>query len=295
MTTTVGCSDADDKLACLRGKDYDTLNAAFNVSGLRFSSAPDGGMIPDSPYNAMLNGEFVQVPMIQGANSDEGSGFGPRGINNDSDFRQYLTRSGFDEQSVAILEAVYPDIPAVGLPETLNRTLNSTWGSQFKRAAAFGGDLSMHAGRRFVNQQYARYNTSTYAYRFNARPYPFGPDIGVVHFQEVAFVFDNTEGLGYADNPFQDAPRSHIDLAKHMSCMWASFIATLDPNYQGMQAPEWPVYVNGEGGDPVTGNGGYGKNYVFQANGTGSYAEDDTYRAAGIAALNRMWGDVLGR
>lgn len=298
VTETVGCGDADDKLACIREQPFEALNDAINVTGLRFGPAPDGDFLPESAYNALLNGDFVKVPYMIGANSDEGSGgFGASAINNDSDFRAYLLRSGFDDQSATIIEATYPNIPAVGIPASLTWTLNSTYGYQFKRASAIGGDLSFHAGRRLVNQQYARHNVTTYSYRFNTIPNPLPAYIGVAHFQEVAFVFDNTEGLGYADDakPFENVPQSHFDLAKLMSSMWASFIATGDPNNHGLQAPVWPVYTNGEGGDPETGMGGYGKNMVLQANGTGSYVEDDVYRAAGIAALNKMWGSVFGR
>lgn len=156
----------------------------------------------------------------------------------------------------------------------------------------------MTAPRRFINQQYARYNTTTYAYRFNTIPYPLPLQVGVAHFQEVAFVFDNTGGLGYAPNakPFTNAPQSYYDLAELMSKMWVSFAVEGNPNGHGVEgAPVWPVYVNGEGGKVESGMGGYGKAMVLQANGTGSYVEDDTYRAAGMAALNGMWGSVFGR
>jgi carboxylesterase type B len=297
ITDVAGCGDEDDKLSCLRGKDFDTLNTAFNRTGIRFGPAPDGDFIPNSTYGAVINGDFVKVPYMIGANSDEGTSFGPVGINNDSDFRRYLLQSGLTEDSAPIIEATYPDIPAIGIPATLTWTLNSSYGYQFKRGNAFGGDLSMHAGRRLTNQQYANYNVTTYSYRFNTIPYPLPNYIGVAHFQEVAFVFDNTDGLGYAANakPFTDVPESYFYLAQLMSSMWASFIATGDPNNHKMTAPHWPVYTNGPGGDPVTGAGGYGKNMVLQANDTGSYVEDDTYRATGIAALNQMWGTVFGR
>ena len=36
------------------------------------------------------------------------------------------------------------------------------------------------------------------------------PEIGVTHFQEVAFVFNNVHGLGYAINPFLGKPQSYV-------------------------------------------------------------------------------------
>ena len=297
VTQSAGCGDADDKLDCLRQQDYETLNSAFNVTGLRFTSSPDGGIVAENTYDAMLNGDFVKVPYLIGTNSDEGSGgFGAMGVNNDSDFRAYLLSQGFNETTAPIIEATYPDIPAIGIPATLTWSLDETYGKQFKRVSAFGGDFAFTAGRRFINQQYARHNVSSYAYRFDTIPYPLNSIIGVAHFQEVAFVFDNTEGLGYAENPFQGKPQEYFDLAELMSKMWASFIATGDPNGHGIKgAPEWPVYSNGDGGKAASGFGGYGKDMVLHANGTGPFVEDDVYRATGIAALNSMWGSVFGR
>lgn len=191
VTQSAGCGDADDKLGCLRQKDYETLNTAFNVTGLQFTGAPDGGIVSEHTYDAMLNGNFVKVPYLIGTNSDEGSGgFGVNGINNDSDFRAYLLSQGLNETTAPIIEATYPDIPAIGIPATLTWTLNETYGKQFKRVSAFGGDFAFTAGRRFINQQYARHNVTSYAYRFDTIPYPLPAQVGVAHFQEVAFVFD---------------------------------------------------------------------------------------------------------
>ena len=297
ISDTVGCSNSSDTLGCLRSTNYETLNAAINVTmAYDFYPYVDGDMIQGSTYEQMLNGSFVRVPYLIGANSDEGTAFGMRGINNDSDFRMYLASTGADEQSIAILEAVYPNIPSVGIPETVTEPLNSTYGSQYKRSCAIGGDFAFHASRRLTNQQYARYNTTSYAYRFNTIPYPLDNIIGVTHFQEVAFVFNNINGLGYAENPFQGKPPSYYTLSKLMSCMWVSFIHDGNPNNHGqIDVPEWPEYRNGNGGEAVSGFGGYGKTFVFQANGTGSYVEDDNYRAQGIAAMNSMWGSQFGK
>jgi hypothetical protein len=58
---------------------------------------------------------------------------------------------------------------------------------------------------------------------------------GAVHFQEVAFVFYNTEGLGYPQNggpnPLGGPEReSLLVLAKQMCRMWISFVNYGDPN-----------------------------------------------------------------
>ena len=62
--------------------------------------------------------------------------------------------------------------------------------------------------------------------------------VGAVHFQEVAFVFFNTEGYGYPQNmnpnPMGGAGRPiYVALAQQMVRMWISFINDLDPNAHG--------------------------------------------------------------
>lgn len=102
----------------------------------------------------------------------------------------------------------------------------------------------------------------------------------MAHFQEVAFVFDNTQGLGYdalhgTVNPFANKSESFTELAKLMSQSWASFIYDSDPNFSTdryAQAEAWPLYS-------LTNP----QNIVWDANVTElAYAEPDTWRKEGI-------------
>lgn len=116
-----------------------------------------------------------------------------------------------------------------------------------------------------------------YCYRFNVAvtgvPWP----IQATHFQEVAFVFNNLNGLGYSTNPFLNKSESYTALSGLMSKSWASFVHDMDPNsFSGSSG--WPAY---DTNNPM--------NIVWDANVT-SYAEADTYRAAGIRLLNDHWG-----
>ena len=57
--------------------------------------------------------------------------------------------------------------------------------------------------------------------------------VASTHFQEVAFVFNNIRGLGYAINPFGGEPASYPALSQLMSRAWVSFVHDLDPNNHG--------------------------------------------------------------
>ena len=100
------------------------------------------------------------------------------------------------------------------------------------------------------------------------------------HFQEVSFVFDNTEGYGYdvTPKPFAGMPECYYQLAKLMSSSWASFINSLDPNTfraNDTATPLWPAYDNSNPQD-----------IVWDANVTGlAWVEADTYRADGIETI----------
>lgn len=103
---------------------------------------------------------------------------------------------------------------------------------------------------------------------------------------QVAFVFNNLDGLGYADNPFQGEPQTYADLSQLMSRMWASFIHDGNPNGHGLSGyEEWPAY------DVVS--GGVGQDYFFDTNTT-SHPEADSWRAEGIRYLNLLWKDAYG-
>jgi hypothetical protein len=124
---------------------------------------------------------------------------------------------------------------------------------------------------------------------------------GAVHFQEVAFVFYNTEGLGYPQNggpnPLGGPEReSLLVLAKQMCRMWISFVNYGDPNmYLGGKlllrricrlffADSSPVpaepWVAVDADEP--------EYYYFQQNTTSS-SFPDTVRAEGVS----YWEELI--
>lgn len=131
--------------------------------------------------------------------------------------------------------------------------------------------------RRRASIAWSNAGLPSYSYRFDVTVNGVADYIAATHFQEVAFVFDNTLGTGYATNPFANTTAAFPALAKTMSTAWVNFVVGLDPNgAQGLGISDvdaWPVYNASEGG-------GVGKNIVFDVNG--SYTEWDNYRAEGI-------------
>ncbi|RDW95007.1 hypothetical protein BP5796_00770 [Coleophoma crateriformis] len=242
ITIATGCSNATDTLDCLRYLPFETLNNVLNSSvtsdDLQYPVIDEDFILQD-PTTQLLNGQFAKVPFLIGANFDEGASFTPTTINTDEEFVAYLESDGIssDNSTLAILQALYPDIPEIGIPATFHGRPGTDLGLQFKRAASVIGDILMHAPRRYTNQMWAAHNVTSYSYRFNVVPNGDSYSLGASHFKEVAFVMYNIDGVGYVQkggaDPFANKPDSYKDLAYMMTRMWSSFIYNLDPNDSG--------------------------------------------------------------
>lgn len=95
LVSKVNCTNAPDTLQCLREVPFDQLNSALNGTGgesdYNFSPVIDGDLIRNWGSVQLDRQEFVKVPIIAGTNTDEGTGFGPQGINTTEQFYAYLT------------------------------------------------------------------------------------------------------------------------------------------------------------------------------------------------------------
>lgn len=303
VLSQTGCSNSTDGLACLRSLSYEDLNAVINQTALTsWGPAIDYDFIAGKTSEQLVKGDFVQVPIIIGANSDEGQSFGPQGINTTEDFVKTLqctsarpsansqnnpdscevTASGIPSNFTSTILAAYPDIPAEGIPGSPplgflppDFRYGAPQGAQYRRSAAYYGDHYFVGNRRLTCERWAEHGLPAYCFRFNAIP---NGATAAAHFQEVAFVFNNILGTGYnepiSSKPFENRGQNYVDLAKFMSASWASFFVDLDPNGYNLQGnatvEKWEPY---NVADP--------KDMVFHANVT-SYIEPDTYRAAGM-------------
>lgn len=272
------CDGACDALACLRELPWETLNNVFNgttpmnVTSPDLSAVIDGDFITGPPVELLKAGKFAHVPLLMGNNFDEGTAYGKHGINTTAQFEDYLKTLDLGEEQISNITSLYPDDPALGIPASLiGRPVGSllSYGEQWKRSAAFAGDYQQHAGRRLLAEVYSAADLPVYTYLWNVYVNGVPPILGATHFQEVAFVFNNTEGVGYSSNPFENKPESYKELADLMSRMWVTFMAKRDPNLD--DATAWPKY-----------NLEQPENIVFNANNTGlSYvAKDDDRKEA---------------
>ncbi|CAJ2513282.1 Uu.00g014010.m01.CDS01 [Anthostomella pinea] len=304
-----------DSISCLSALPLDELHYALNVTAVGpWPPVLDGDFLADYPSKQIDNGAFVQVPIMIGCNSDEGTAFGPDSpVNTDADFAAAV-RSTIDPNAtlssgltidaiVDTLAALYPDIQSVGIPsleswpEVITPATDgvASLGLQYRRANALYGDMKMQYLRRASNVAWSAAGVPSWAYRFDVTVGGVPASVSATHFQEVAFVFHNLAGDGYATNPFAGMPASYRALSETMSTAWVNFVTGLDPNGGGaaggggMIAPEWPVYNTTDGG-------GVGREIVWKADedGEASFVEMDDFRAAGMAWLAEHSLDVWG-
>jgi carboxylesterase type B len=198
ITKLAGCANQSNTLDCLRKVDISKLAPIVNVTNgmikKTYSPTIDGDFIPDWPTNLLRSGKFVKIPIISGANMDEGSSFGPGKVNTTDQIINWLstTYTGLKNSSIQKILSLYPNDPSKGSPyNTGNLYSGPTYGNQYKRGAAIGGDIVMIGPRRMTCEVWSKAGVDVYSYNWNQSDYGTAPSAGTTHFQEVVYVFDN--------------------------------------------------------------------------------------------------------
>lgn len=96
LVQQTSCDQTLDRLACLQSQPFETLDDIFkkpqNMAAFRFNGPiADGDFLQNWGSLQLSRGDFVKVPIISGANTDEGISFGPSGINTTEEFYSFLT------------------------------------------------------------------------------------------------------------------------------------------------------------------------------------------------------------
>ena len=288
LTRTVGCYTSSNQLSCLRGLSSDQLFAA--QTSQTWNPLVDGDFLTAYPSDLMASGSFIHVPILTGANSDEGVSFAVGRVNDTTAlFNALLPYRSYaiSPPSARSLLDLYPNDPAHEPPyDIMNDTIFPSRGLQWRRAAAIGGDIVIISGRRKLCQEVAQADIPIYSYRFAQRPWNATQEMGVQHFVNVAFSFQNISG---ALGPLPQY-QSYRDLSTSIGRAYANFATYNDPNGLGgpntnnnsdaTGLPPWPRW---EADNP--------ENMVLLANG--SWVESDTFREQGIAFINSISRELL--
>jgi para-nitrobenzyl esterase len=220
-----------DPLAVLRAKSPEAVleeikpstEFFFGGAGNRLAPIVDGWVIPDEPAAIFAAGKQNAVPLLVGANGDEGTLFTLTSpIKTVEDYRAALKRGYGDRADEAF--TLYPAEKPGDVRGAVSRII---------------GDATFVSGARMFAAHLARLNQPAFLYHFTrVRPGP-ASFLGAFHASEIPYIFDTFDGLRGAPIPLT-LEESDKRLTKIMGEQWTRFAATGDPNGPGL--PEWPRY-----------------------------------------------------
>ncbi|KAK1144454.1 hypothetical protein N8T08_005326 [Aspergillus melleus] len=295
VLNATGCDVVNDSLGCLRRAPAKLLKAAFQQQF--FFPVMDGGMIPGYSSQGLKKGQFVKVPLLTGTNTNEGTGYIVSGsfgaINSPGDFKGVITGFGpgkylSNDTLIAIvseylgkmsLEDVQNDLATVLI------TPSPKYGTLYGQSTLYLSDYLFNAPKRYSARMWAHHGAPVYSYRFDIVPNGISPEVlGVCHFQDVAFTFQNTLGVGFETPPListdERTEERYRNASVTMSRMWLNFVNTLSPNHYHDNRTDfaWPIYQRDSAVNVVFGT-------------EGPRLENDTWRLDAIDRIIDAFGE----
>ena len=248
----MGCSDAEDQMACLRALDIAKIQS-FNRSTPAPGKAPwfnpviDGEFVTGPQRDAFRGGRFVKVPLIIGDAADEGSMFAPNA--SDLDTVKKTVQATFarlsDEQVQQVVDA-YPAPTPVASHAKYFSVISAIAGESIFICPgnAISAGASNHVAR----------GDTTWNYRWNTtEELAVQAGLGAWHTSDLIAVFgpghtgDDSgplPGLGTTYNP-DGANAAIVPIIQHY---FISFIKTLNPNtLRHKGSPSWDNWGAGNG------------------------------------------------
>jgi para-nitrobenzyl esterase len=232
VAAAVGCADAATAVSCLRhtpvGQLIDAPSTGFPapVRGTPF--------LPMDPREAVATGQFARVPVVIGANRDEGRTFTVGNVGWTREQYTDWVHQTFGPHADDVL-ARYP------WPVASDRFTGAYLSGAILTDAGLVVDIG-GCPNRTLTQDFARH-TRTYAYEFNHRtgpglqPEPAGYEWGAGHAAELAYLFPSFDNGTPIAPTFNAAERQ---LATDMKRYWGAFASTGTPHVPGQAA--WPLH-----------------------------------------------------
>jgi para-nitrobenzyl esterase len=235
VVTALGCGTASDVVACLRQVPTSKI-VALQATGVSPSPSIGGAAFPVNPGQAVADGDFNRVPVINGSVHDERRLF----VFQDYDYLGHpLTASGY----VNLVDSTYGS----AAPQVLAKYPVSNYQSPDIAWATVQTD-SLDQARKVTDDELSQW-TPTYAYEFDventpeftsifrlqqtnaaAKAFPFG----ATHVDDLSYLW---QYLGQTV-PLSDA---QLALSDQITDYWNNFQRAGDPNGAGI--PAWQRYT----------------------------------------------------
>ncbi|CCC04969.1 unnamed protein product [Sordaria macrospora k-hell] len=268
LTQQVGCLsvEPEEQLACLRNQDVISLQAANHAQHFPGHEGPllpifywtpcvDGDFLQDLPYRLMRRGQFLNVPILFGTNTDEGSVFAHNSLT-PSDFTNFFTTNypRLTRSDVASIISLYPQLPPLPNRNPWYPTTSLAYGE-----ATFICPSNNFLDA-FVSSSFSSFNLSNqgkakskkaFAYRFNVHDHALQTaGLGVPHLFDAAAIFgpDNISGFGAGEESSYKTYNKPV--VSMFMAYWISFVRTLDPNmFSEKGSPQWEGWDSHVHGD----------------------------------------------
>ncbi|RGP60316.1 hypothetical protein FSPOR_10711, partial [Fusarium sporotrichioides] len=220
IMTKLGCTDGD-AMACMRNKTVYEISAVnTNYPSPGSTKTPismwmpviDGDMVRSGLWDAFNQGNFVRVPTIIGATTNEGIGFSPP-VSSQSEAIDFWQAEypNMNTRHVASINALYSDQSAAcNNARCFTKQLKDSYGDM----------RFMCSGLSFTSAMSFWMPEKTWSYWYNVEN---APGCGVPHCAELHAIWGTGRAIvqGY----------------------WASFIRSYNPNtYQYANAEVWQAY-----------------------------------------------------
>ena len=221
FSESMGCSEAEDELACLRNLPTSRIKRAFTSS--EFTPHIDGYVLKQSASETIKQGRFNNVPLMAGNNRAEHrtlTGFIPTFL-----IPNFLVKSfaigNLDEQDYETWKTFYPKEKYRG---RLFEAYIESWLDSVLVCSTY--DALDYA---------SLYQSQVYYSQFDHDQQLLGSLIGGGHGLELPFVFNSVD----LDPVRYIYPKRATALAETMNAAWSRFAKYGDPSGENL---DWPSY-----------------------------------------------------
>lgn len=290
LSKSVGC-DHDQSLVCLRSKsasDIEAQNYNIPYPGRKhpplymFNPTLDGDFITDLTYNAFAKGNFVNIPVIFGDDTNGGTVFVPKDTASQADSDDFLV-SQFPYLASSQLDQInklYPKpdqcplnkcwwrqasnaygemrymCPSLYISSAVANVTSSVSSKKSTRALPFIGGGSLRIRTSASTNQHKALTDSisaaggkSWAYRYNVEdPDQIAAGLGVPHTVELNAIF-GPNNVPHGSAPASYFPgKSNANVVPVIQAYWTSFIRSLDPNAHRLDgSAQWDQYYGSDG------------------------------------------------
>lgn len=248
LTERTGCADSHDTISCLKNLDINTLqhkNIAIpywnGVLPPLYPYGPtiDGGLVSDYTFKLFAEGKFMDIPVIFGDDTNEGTVFTPHNTSSVERADEFLLDNFpfLNDTELSIINSLYmsqPDDPVY--PDA---------GDYWQGVSNAYGEMRYICPGIYISTAYNNLassrgnNTSNWNYHYavidaNANSTGYGTE----HTIEVNAIWGPEYVSGSAPESYTTSVNDEI--IPVMQGYWTSFIRSYNPNtYRAGGTPEW--------------------------------------------------------